>query len=330
MVGDHLDARAIRATALRTLFFDRSASFVFAKSAFRRGLDTSQIDIEELFKNGYYQYGLLLAKAWIKTFYNGKTKPAGEDKFGSYLYLLMGKYLVPLASSSDDEDKQRPTLQQLQTAIDALGSSGNAASYIVTGRSVKLAGLEKVAVKAATFALLQKLTINHSTAETPLAVDIAASFLDQGNNNTQIPVWLERLLLGADSTNGGAGAFAPRRKADCKDYLGNPSALLTLYISRGMFSEACNVVTIILGNNHRASKAASRLPEKGNIDYVPYHSIDLLWKMIEIACSKGVYNNAEQSRILKTRNDMEIALQKHVEISEISEMGMRSARMLSV
>mmetsp|Transcript_43459 Transcript_43459/g.48934 ORF Transcript_43459/g.48934 Transcript_43459/m.48934 type:complete len:1821 (+) Transcript_43459:59-5521(+) len=329
MVGDHLDARAIRATVLRTLFFDRSASFAFAKSAFRRGLDTAKVDIEELFKNGYYQYGLLLAKAWIKTFYNGKTKPAGEDKFGSYLYLLMRKYLVPLASSTDDEDEQRPTLQQLQTAIDALGSSGNAASYIVTGRSVKLAGLEKAAVKAATFTLIQKLTINHSTAETTLAVDIAASFLDLGKNNTQIPVWLERLLLGADSTTGGAGAFAPRPKTDCKDYLGNSSALLTLYISRGMFSEACNVVTTILGNNHRASKAASRLPEKGNIDYVPYHSIDLLWNMIDIACSKGVYNNAEQSRILKTRNDMEKALQKHVEISEISEMGMRSARMLN-
>jgi len=326
MVGGHLDARAIRAAVLRTLFFDRSASFTFAKSAFRRGLDTAKVDIEELFKNGYYQYGLLLAKAWIKTFYNGKTKPAGEDKFGSYLYLLMRKYLVPLASSSDDEDAQRPTLQQLQIAIDGLGSSGNAASYIVTGRSVKLAGLEKAAVKAATFALIQKLTINHSTAQTTLAVDIAASFLDLGKNNTQIPVWLERLLLGADSTTGGARAFAPRPKTDCKNYLGNPSALLTLYISRGMFFEACNVVTTILGNNHRASKAASRLPEKGNIDYVPYHSIDLLWNMIDIACSKGVYNNAEQNRILKTRNDMEKALQKHV---EISEMGMRSARMLN-
>merc|ERR1711957_685216 len=100
MVGDHLDARAIRATVLRTVFFDRSTSFAFAKSAFRRGLDTAQVDIEELFKNGYYQYGLLLAKAWSKAFFNGKTKPAGEGLFGSCLYLLIGKYLVPLASSS--------------------------------------------------------------------------------------------------------------------------------------------------------------------------------------------------------------------------------------
>lgn len=328
MVGVHLDGRAIRTVALRTLFFDRSTSYAFAKSAFRRGFDTSLVDIEELFKNGYYQYGLLLAKARSKAFFNGKIKPAGEDLFGNCLYLLMGEYLVPLALS-DDEDKQRPTLQQLQTAIDSSGSSEDAASYIVTERSVKLARLEKSAVKAATFALLRKLTITHSTAEIPLAVDIAASFLDQGNNNTQIPVWLERLLLGVDTTAGGAGAFAPRPKAGCNDYLGNPSALLTLYTSRGMFSEACDVVTTILGDNGRASNAVSRLPEKGNIDFVPYRSIDLLWNMIEIACSKGAYNIAEESRILKSRYDMEKALQKNVENMEVSELGMRSARMLS-
>jgi hypothetical protein len=51
--------------------------------------------------------------------------------------------------------------------------------------------------------------------------------------------------------------------------------------------------------------------------------------MIEIACSKGAYNNAEESRILKSRDDMEKALQKNVENMEVSEMGMRSARMLS-
>ena len=145
----------------------------------------------------------------------------------------------------------------------------------------------------------------------------------------QIPHWLERILIGVDETDGGAGAFAPMPKADCKHYLGNPSALLALYTNRGMFTEACNVVTSILGDSKRTSKAASRIPEKGDIDYVPYRSIDLLWNMIEIACSKGIYDISEENRILNSRDEMEKALKQHIANMEISETGMRSARMLS-
>jgi hypothetical protein len=324
MVNDHLDCRAIRSVALRTLFFDTSTSYTFAKSAFRRGFDTSQTDVDELFKNGYYQYGLLLSKAWSKVFLNGQTKPSGEDLFGSCLSLLMGEYLVPLASS--DDDIQRPTLQQLQISIDAASSSPSTTSYIVTKRSLSLASLEKAAVKAATFALIEKLTMIHSSAETPLALDVAVSFLE---DERKLPVWLQRLLLGVEQNVSG-GAFAPRTKADCKNYLGNPSALLKLYTHRGMFADACDVVTVILGDNDRATQAASRLPEKGNIDCVPYNSIDLLWNLIEIACSKGAYDYEEESRILEARQDMEQALQKHYECMQVSEMGMRSARMLNV
>lgn len=325
MIGDHLDCRAIRSVALRSLFFDTSTSYSFAKSAFRRGFETSQTDTDELFKNGYYQYGLLLSKAWSKVFLNGQSKPNGEDPFGSCLSLLMREYLVPLASSHDD--LQRPTVQQLQSSIDAASHRQSTASYIVAKRSFNLASLEKAASKAAIFALIEKLTMIHSTADTPLALDVAASFLE-GERNTKLPVWLERLLLGVEQNVSG-GAFAPRTKADCKYYLGNPSALVALYTRRGMFPEACNVVTVILGDNNRATEAASRLPEKGNIDCVPYRSIDLLWNLIEIACSKGAYDYDEECRVLNARKDMEKALQNHYECMKISEMGMRSARMLN-
>ena len=327
MITCHLDGRAIRAIVLRLLFFDRSTNY--AKSAFRRGLDDAKSDVDELFKSGYYKHGLLLAKACSKAFIDGKTKPGGVDLFGNCLNMLMGNYLVPLASSPDDVDQQRPTLQQLQDAIDASGSHKDTASYIVSEKSVRLAYIKKVTTKAATFTLLRKLTINHSSADIPLAIDVAASFLEQDNNNMQIPHWLERILIGVDETDGGAGAFAPMPKADCKHYLGNPSALLALYTNRGMFTEACNVVTSILGDSKRTSKAASRLPEKGDIDYVPYRSIDLLWNMIEIACSKGIYDISEENRILNSRDEMEKALKQHIANMEISETGMRSARMLS-
>jgi len=326
MVDLHLDGRAIRSLALRTLFFDRSTSYAFAKYAFRRGIDTSQIDVDELFKNGYYQFGLLLAKAQNKVYRNGKAKPGGNDIFGNYLSRLMGEYLVPLASS--DDDTSRPTLQQLQLAIDTASPTESTASYIVTERSVNLARLEKSALKAATFVLLKELTTTHSTAETPFALDVAFSFLDR-NSNKQLPVWLERLLLGVDLDTVGGGAFSPRFKVGCEVYLGNPSALLRLYTQRGMFFEACNVVTLILDNNSRAAKAASRLPEKGNIDCVPYHSIDVLWNLIEIASSKGAYDYDEKRRILKARKGMEEALKTHFEFIQVGEMGLRSARILN-
>jgi hypothetical protein len=326
MARDHLDCRAIRSVALRTLFFDTSTSYAFAKSSFCRGFDTSQTDVDELFKNGYYQYGLLLSKAWSRVFLNGETKPGGEDLFESQLKKLMGEYLVALASS--DDNAQRPTLHQLQSTIDAASSCRSSVSYIVTERSLSLASLEKAAVKSATYALIEKLTKIHSNADTPLALSVAVSFLEDGSH-TKLPVWLERLLLGVEKNVNG-GAFAPRTNADCKDYLGNPSALLKLYTQWGMFAEACDVVTVILGDNDRVTQAASRLPEKGNIDCVPYRSIDLLWNLIEIACSKGAYDDEEKRRNLEARQKMEEALLKHYECMQVSEMGMRSARMLNV
>lgn len=216
----------------------------------------------------------------------------------------------------------------MQLAIDTASPTESTASYIVTERSVNLARLEKSALKAATFVLLKELTTTHSTAETPFALDVAFSFLDR-NSNKQLPVWLERLLLGVDLDTVGGGAFSPRFKVGCEVYLGNPSALLRLYTQRGMFFEACNVVTLILDNNSRAAKAASRLPEKGNIDCVPYHSIDVLWNLIEIASSKGAYDYDEKRRILKARKGMEEALKTHFEFIQVGEMGLRSARILN-
>jgi len=325
MVGVHLDCRAIRSVALRTLFFDTSTSYRFAKSAFDRDFSTSQTDIDELFKNGYYQYGLLLSKAWRNLFLNGETKPNGEDLFGSCLSLLMREHLIPLTSS--DDDIQRPTLRQLQTSIDAASFYQSRASHIVTERSQNLANLENATVKAATFYLIEKLTVTHSTNETPVALDVATSFLDN-ERCAGLPVWLEQLLLGVERNVTG-GAFAPRTNAGSQNYLGNPSALLKLYTYRGMFAEACNVVKVILGDPDRATNAASRLPEKGNIDYVPYQSIDLLWNLIEIAFSKEFYDDDQKDRISKAREDMGKALEKHYHCAKVSEMGMRSARMLN-
>ena len=96
-----------------------------------------------------------------------------------------------------------------------------------------------------------------------------------------------------------------------------------------MFADACRVVACILDDNDRAARAASRLPEKGNIDYVPYNSIDFLWNLIETVHFKGVYTDEEMCNVLKARELMEKAFKKHLEWMQVSEVGIRSARVLN-
>lgn len=331
MTQVELDGRAIRSVALRALFFDRSSVYSVAKSAFLREFDTSSQDISELFKTGYFQHGLLLARSWSKVFETttGSTKPGGRDLYGSCVS-QMGFNLVTLLSIKGG-NSSRPTLQQLHIAIDTVGSTSEKASYVVSDKCFNLSSLQKACFDAATLVLVRKLTLSYSNVEVPLALDIANFFLDE-TETEQLPMWLERLLLGGDSQPSPNGLFAPRRTSGSNVYMGDPAALLSMYIDRGMLFEACGVVISVLNGfgvkDTRAAKAPNRLPEKGDVDFVPYQSIDLLWNVIEIAISKGFYNRIEETEILKSRGRMEEALEKHFELMKISEMGMRSARLL--
>jgi hypothetical protein len=335
-----LEGRAIRGIALRTLFFDRSSDPSFAKSAFLREFESSKLDIDELFKHGYYRYGLLLAKSWSKNCeeLTGSSQPEGEDLFYTCLSHLLDTCLMQLTLEPRPEDASafsRPSLHQLHVALDEVGSAEGASSYIVTERSNRVADLQGVAVNTAAMALIRKLTLAYSTAETPVALDVAFSFLEQGEH-AQVPAWLERLLMGADvsSSSQSSGLFSRRPKPGSCVYLGDPSALVSLYTKRGMFVEACNIVTATLSGvegyegGSRESRAASRLPEEGEIDFVPYQTIDLLWNLIELVLSKRVIGRSEKKSISGARGKMKAALEKHFALMKISEVGMRSARAL--
>ena len=101
-----------------------------------------------------------------------------------------------------------------------------------------------------------------------------------------------------------------------------------------MFVEACNIVTVTLSglgsqeNGSRESRASSRLPEKGDIDFVPYRKIDILWNLIDFALSNHKVDASEGKLITLARDKMEAALEKHFALMKISELGMRSARAL--
>jgi hypothetical protein len=154
--------------------------------------------------------------------------------------------------------------------------------------------------------------------------------LEQGGDDVKLPSWLENLLLGTEVSSS-SGLFAKRATPGSGVYSGNPSALLTLYMEKGMFVEACNIVTLTLtGHNTglRESGAASRLPEKGDIDFVPYQTIDLLWNLIEVLLSKKKFSKVKESEISDSRDRMEFALEKHFTLLNISEMGLKSARAL--
>jgi hypothetical protein len=345
-----LEGRAIRSITLRTLFFDGSSDPSFAKSAFLREFDSSNIDIDELFKHGYYRYGLLLAKAMSKNYeaLTGSSRPEGQDLFYDSLSYMLYTYVVPLSAQGTVPGTRqgtsmlsRPSLGQLHTALDDVGATQGTASYICSGRSKKRSAQQVAALSEASMALLRKLTVAHSTAENPVALNVASFFLDQcgGNDAARLPPWLERLLTGADlcTADQSIGLFARRPKPGLVVYSGDPSALVSLYTKRGMLGEACEVIASTLsgfdghqsGSGSRESRAPSRLPEKGDIDFVPYQKIDVLWNLIELALSKGAVEKAEANRMRDSREKMELALEKHFSLMNISEMGMRSARALS-
>ena len=150
----------------------------------------------------------------------------------------------------------------------------------------------------------------------------------------QLPSWLDHFLVnGGGGNTSEVGLFARRPTSDTSNaYPGDPSALLSLYTKRGMYLEACRLVTLVLtgiNSSDREKNAPFRLPEKGNVDFVPYNKIDLLWNLIQDAVENEVLKKNEADEVLSARDRMEKALEKHFELLKISEMGLMSARALS-
>lgn len=323
-----LEGRAIRSMALRTLYFDRSSDPVFVKSAFLQDVDSSTNVIEELFSAGYFQDGLVLSEAWAKNCKadTGSRRPEGSDLFYDTLYHLLETHIIPKASNSA-MSAPRPTLNQVQYSLD---STNGIPSYVVVEKCGKMADISNVALRAATMSLVRKLCLTYSTAETPVALDVASLLLDNGT--LQLPSWLERLLLASDVAPPN-GLFAPRLKNGGKVYSGNPAALLALYMKRGLLTEACNVVSKTLSSVDKDGKtldekAPSRLPEKGDIDFIPYKQIDQLCNLIDVVLGKGVLGPTDAEGIKSARANMETSLERHFARLKISESGQRSARAL--
>eukprot|EP00980_Cylindrotheca_fusiformis_P012574 scaffold3084_cov144-Cylindrotheca_fusiformis.AAC.22 len=325
-----MQGRAIRNIALRALFIDKSPSQTYAKDALLRDLDSASSDIEVLFKNGYYRYGLLLSKAWGNNgkALTGSNRPNGQDSFYKSLVHLLRTSLIPISVKPLRSDS-RPTIQQLQAALDDAGASEAFSSCIVADRFNRISSLESSVLRAAAHTLIRRITLAFSTAETPVALDVASAMLEHGREKVKLPSWLENFLLGTEVSSP-CGLFA-KRESGFGVYSGNPSALLTLYMKHGMIAEACNVVTSSLSDHHSGSRelgAPCRLPEKGDIDFVPYQTIDLLFNLIDILLEKRRFSGLKEKEISDCRDQMKSALEKHFNLLNTSEMGLKSARTL--
>jgi hypothetical protein len=328
---DELATRAVWTIALKNLYEDLTpVGKAFATSALAQKTiigDTLKTCVEALFACGYYHDGLIVAYRQKKLL---ESNPRGRDVFVDAVGHLLCTYLVPLASG-ELLPTTRPTLSQLQSAHETTSLVTVRPPVLALRSGILLSGLYPNAVERGANALCHSLTTLYTTSENNIAREVAEAFLSTEIGPAQLPAWLEYFLTYGNADIERPGLFAKRSTKDDSVYLGDPSALLSLYMNRGMFIEACKLVSAVLsgcGSWGRRTKASSRLPEKGDIDYVPYRKIDLLWNAIELE----VIPNAQSvylADLLAARSDMERALEKHFELLNISEIGLVSARTLA-
>ena len=284
--------------------------------------DTSIIDA--LPRLGYFQHAIALSHC--KQENKEGAKPRGRDLFVDAISHMLCKCLAPIAVSltrslagGDDFDieeemKSRPTMHQLRL-LTGNGRLPSSRDSWQEGGTVAMAERGACAME-----LLRLYTEAYATENNSIALDLAETLLDLDDSRALLPVWLTNIILGK-SESGSDGLFATNG--------GNPTALLNLYIRNGLYVEACNVISDILrgGEGGRENAATSRLPERGNIDFVPYEAIDNLWNLIESYC-QGSANPDQKARILNARFIMQNAIEKHFKLMQISEQGLLSARAL--
>ena len=336
LTHDDLERRAIRAQALRTFFMDE-----YSPDSVSSILEASSRDtIDLLAKFGYYDQAIAVAEGVSS---KRNALPGGVDLFDDALKYILCTYLVPATTKSNSDFdgnsgvleslQSRSKLAQIQASSSAcsLRSGGNYRVSSSTVNPISSGALQTTMVMK----LLEQYTTTYSKRCHGLVLHVASAILDVV---PELPIWLKDLCMfgisSGDEENKG-GLFAQASNYNGTAGVANPAGLMRLYIKHHQYGEACDVVTTIISKQTKFSGTAvsSRLPEKGNIDWVPYDLIDMLWDMIEsiiTSNSSSIDTDAKsqvQSLTLK-RNDMEGALEDHFNRLKTSEEGLQSARRL--
>lgn len=331
MLEKDLIAQAIQRVGLRTLLLDQSKS----EAGILAALQANSRDIvEQLASQGYYS----LALGFAKTLHDERddARPKGRDFFADAVAYIAIKYLAPRAvkhifpsplTSEEERDDEmiRPTLFHIHSSAENVDSTYRAAPAGGSEGWKSQEMLLKSAHVAACMDLLCCYTTKYANSTNNLAIEVATALLDLDDGMATLPIWLTDLLCGCSS-----GCFAGSSLAEEKSTsnAANPTALVKLYMNRGLFAEACNVVANVLEKSGiRAGSSAARMPEEGSIDFVPYATIDQLWNIIDSAESM---NEDEKARLLQARANMEAALENHMKRVRIGEEGLKSARALKM
>jgi len=162
-------------------------------------------------------------------------------------------------------------------------------------------------------------------ADNGLALEVAKTMLDV-RPDAALPPWLFALLIGEHES----GLFANSKMTHSPK---NPSALLKLFMERGLLLPAVEVVVSLLtgksdGGEQMRGAATRRVPEKGSIDYVPYPYIDLLYNLISKAESLSGCTVEEKEQLALGRKKIENALKFHMKLLCVSQEALQSARFM--
>jgi len=173
--------------------------------------------------------------------------------------------------------------------------------------------------------LLRTIVCTYARPNNGQAVEVARALLDLGSDpSAALPLWLCEILTGEQKD----GVFASS-KTSCSPK--NPTALMKLYLERGLLLPAVEVVVTLLtgksdGGLKKRKAATRRIPEKGSIDFIPYAYIDLLYRLIQKAEET---ETKEVCELASGRRKLEEALQFHFNHLCVSEEAMQSARLLN-
>jgi len=177
-----------------------------------------------------------------------------------------------------------------------------------------------------------KLLQNYLVKAPPTAVlDVAEKMLVMDDGMSSLPTWLLQLF---QPLYGSFASFPSSTKDNSiTNNSGNPTDLLRLYIRHGMYTTACNYVTTILSLPKKSSSNGMKrtmLPEKGDIEYVPYNDIDKLWKITSYCLKVHLLDDSsvERKELTDARESMKIALIRHFKHLKESDTGRMSARVL--
>lgn len=261
----------------------------------------------------------------------------GDRRVAGLLSRAIREHLVPTVATlsrpraDDDDDRDRPvhlpSLARLVRARDAVASDGGPRAPVAA--AWRPARRDDAEVRAHVASELCRALVDaHAHAGNTLALDVAEAFLDRDGDRAVLPYWVRETLGDTAATSGSLFARTPGSEGTTA---ADPAALLRSYVKRGLYASACDLATNVLrGNGNRRTTALGRLPEKGDVDIVPYHTIDLLYQLVQEAVDNNDNRDAAERRtMLAARDRMERALEHHFEMIKMSEMGVLSARALA-